>query len=146
MLSLTTVVVIMYLNYNYLKLIMKKYNRQINKQVNVTIKLMIFYKCFQELGLDITNEQIAELEGAIHDIDWKSAAAHEKSVRHDVMAHVHTLAERCPVAAPIIHLGATSCYVGDNTDLIIIKDGLGLLLPRLAAIISRLVKFADEFK
>lgn len=62
------------------------------------------------------------------------------------MAHVHTLAQRCPKAAPIIHLGATSCYVGDNTDLITLKHGLDLLLPRLAAIISRLSKFADEYK
>ncbi|KAH9640681.1 hypothetical protein HF086_007252 [Spodoptera exigua] len=88
------------------------------------------YCLFQELGLDITDEQIAELESAIHDIDFKSAADHEKKVRHDVMAHVHTLAERCPKAAPIIHLGATSCYVGDNTDLIVLKHGLDLLLPR----------------
>ncbi|KAI5652069.1 lyase domain-containing protein [Phthorimaea operculella] len=101
---------------------------------------------FQELGLDITDDQIAELEAAIHDIDYASAAEHEKKVRHDVMAHVHTLAERCPKAAPIIHLGATSCYVGDNTDLIVLKHGLDLLLPRVAAVISRLAKFADEYK
>ncbi|GBP68298.1 Adenylosuccinate lyase [Eumeta japonica] len=100
----------------------------------------------RELGLDITDEQIAELEAAVHDIDWEKAAEHEKRVRHDVMAHVHTLAERCPLAAPIIHLGATSCYVGDNTDLIVLKHGLDLLLPRLAAIIGRLAKFADEYK
>ncbi|CAH2266082.1 jg17606 [Pararge aegeria aegeria] len=99
-----------------------------------------------ELGLDITDDQIAELESAVHDIDFACAEEHEKQVRHDVMAHVHTLAERCPRAAPIIHLGATSCYVGDNTDLIVIRDGLDLLLPRLAAVISRLSKFADEHK
>ncbi|CAK1552730.1 unnamed protein product [Leptosia nina] len=101
---------------------------------------------FFELGLDISNEQIAELESAIHDIDFASAAEHERQVRHDVMAHVHTLAERCPKAAPIIHLGATSCYVGDNTDLIVLKHGLDLLLPRLVAIISRLAQFAEQNK
>ncbi|VVD03779.1 unnamed protein product [Leptidea sinapis] len=101
---------------------------------------------FQELGLDITEEQISELQGAVHDIDFAAAAQHERAVRHDVMAHVHTLAERCPRAAPILHLGATSCYVGDNTDLIVLRHGLELLLPRLAAVISRLAAFADEFK
>ncbi|KAJ8728338.1 hypothetical protein PYW08_016723 [Mythimna loreyi] len=100
----------------------------------------------KELGLDITDDQIKELEEAIHDIDFEAAAAHEKKVRHDVMAHVHTLAERCPKAAPIIHLGATSCYVGDNTDLIVLRHGLDLLLPRLGAIISQLSKFADDYK
>lgn len=94
----------------------------------------------------MTEEQIAELEGAIHDINWTCAAEHEKRVRHDVMAHVHALAERCPNAAPIIHLGATSCYVGDNTDLMVMRDGLDLLLPRLATIIAGLARFADEYK
>lgn len=112
--------------------------------MNIHIYNSVF--AFQELGLDISNEQIAELESAIHDIDFASAAGHEKRVRHDVMAHVHTLAERCPTAAPIIHLGATSCYVGDNTDLIVLKHGLDLLLPRLAAVIARLSQFADEYK
>lgn len=108
--------------------------------------LKVSFITFQDLGLDITDEQINELESAIHDIDFPSAAEHEKKVRHDVMAHVHTLAERCPLAAPIIHLGATSCYVGDNTDLIVLKHGLDLLLPRLAAVISQLSKFSDEYK
>lgn len=108
--------------------------------------LKLNFILFQELGLDITDEQLEELESSIHDIDFESAAEHEKKVRHDVMAHVHTLAEKCPRAAPIIHLGATSCYVGDNTDLIVMKHGLELLLPRLAAVISRLAKFADDHK
>jgi hypothetical protein len=70
---------------------------------------------FQELGLDITDDQISEMEAHIYDIDFTKAAAEEKLTRHDVMAHVHVFAELCPKAAAIIHLGATSCYVGDNT-------------------------------
>ena len=79
---------------------------------------MIFIKCkfeFQTLGLNITEEQIMELESNINNIDFNRAAEEEKRVRHDVMAHVHTYAACCPRAAPIIHLGATSAYVGDNT-------------------------------
>ena len=70
---------------------------------------------FQTLGLDITNEQISEMEAHLTDIDFERAAVQEKKTRHDVMAHVHTFATCCPKAAPIIHLGATSCFVGDNT-------------------------------
>lgn len=70
---------------------------------------------FQELGLPITTEQIEELEANQHNIDYDRAAREEKETRHDVMAHVRTFAAVCPAAAPIIHLGATSCYVGDNT-------------------------------
>lgn len=124
-----------------------QYNFSDQKKFSTWRKLWIYLaKAEKELGLDITDDQIAELEAAIHDIDFEAAAAHEKKVRHDVMAHVHTLAERCPKAAPIIHLGATSCYVGDNTDLIVLRHGLDLLLPRLGAIISQLAKFADEYK
>ncbi|XP_063380983.1 adenylosuccinate lyase [Cydia fagiglandana] len=124
-----------------------QYNFSDQKKFSTWRKLWIYLaKAEKELGLDITDEQISELESAIHDIDFAAAAEHEKKVRHDVMAHVHTLAERCPHAAPIIHLGATSCYVGDNTDLITLKHGLDLLLPRLAAVISRLAQFADEYK
>jgi adenylosuccinate lyase len=71
--------------------------------------------CLQELGLNITDEQISEMEKNVTKIDYKIAAEEEKKRRHDVMAHVHTLAACCPKAAAIIHLGATSCYVGDNT-------------------------------
>jgi len=69
----------------------------------------------QSLGLDITDAQIAEMESHWYDVDLKAAAEEEARTRHDVMAHVHVFAEQCPAAAPIIHLGATSCYVGDNT-------------------------------
>ncbi|XP_013199745.2 adenylosuccinate lyase [Amyelois transitella] len=124
-----------------------QYNFSDQKKFSTWRKLWIYLaKAEKELGLDITDKQIAEMEAAIHDIDFESAAEHEKKVRHDVMAHVHTLAEKCPNAAPIIHLGATSCYVGDNTDLIVLKHGLDLLLPRLAAIISQLANFADAHK
>ena len=70
---------------------------------------------FQTLGLAITQEQIAEMESHVNDIDFEAAAKEEKATRHDVMAHVHVFGNQCPKAAPIIHLGATSCYVGDNT-------------------------------
>lgn len=80
------------------------------------------------------------------DVDFAAAAEEEKLTRHDVMAHVHVFAKQCPLAAPVIHLGATSCFVGDNTDLLIIKGSLELLLPRLAQIIQRLSVFAKEYK
>jgi adenylosuccinate lyase len=70
---------------------------------------------YQELGLAVTDDQISEMESHIYDVDFGKASAEEKLTRHDVMAHVHVFAELCPKAAPIIHLGATSCYVGDNT-------------------------------
>ena len=78
----------------------------------------------KELGLDISDEQIAEMKAHINDIDYETAARREKEVRHDVMAHIFTYGEACPAAKPIIHLGATSCYVGDNTDVIIQRDAL----------------------
>jgi adenylosuccinate lyase len=100
----------------------------------------------QDLGLEISDEQIQEMERNITNIDFELAAQEERKRRHDVMAHVHTFAQCCPKAAPIIHLGATSCYVGDNTDLIVIRDGLDLCLPKVARCIQRLAKFAEEYK
>ncbi|MEE6502726.1 hypothetical protein FKM82_004619 [Ascaphus truei] len=99
----------------------------------------------RSLGLPISEEQIQEMEAHLENIDFKMAAEEEKRLRHDVMAHVHTFAHCCPKAAPIIHLGATSCYVGDNTDLIVLRDGFDLLLPKLARVISRLADFADRY-
>ncbi|NXO78114.1 PUR8 lyase, partial [Sitta europaea] len=99
----------------------------------------------QSLGLAITDEQIQEMEANLDNIDFKMAAEEEKKLRHDVMAHVHTFAHCCPKAAAIIHLGATSCYVGDNTDLIVLRDGFNLLLPKLARVISRLADFAEKY-
>lgn len=86
------------------------------------------------------------MQANVEKIDFVAAAAEERKTRHDVMAHVHVFAEQCPLAAPIIHLGATSCYVGDNTDLIVIRDALDLLLPQLARVIHCLTQFATEFK
>lgn len=79
-------------------------------------------------------------------VDFEKAAAEERLTRHDVMAHVHVFGEQCPLAASIIHLGATSCYVGDNTDLISLRSALDLLLPKLASVIHCLTKFAEEHK
>lgn len=80
-----------------------------------------------ELGLPITREQVAELAARTEDIDFEKAAEYERRLRHDVMAHVHAYGDACPKARPILHLGATSCYVGDNTDILILKDALTLL-------------------
>ena len=100
----------------------------------------------QQLGLAITDEQISEMKAHIHDIDYERAAFHEKEVRHDVMAHVLTFGECCPKAKPIIHLGATSCYVGDNTDLIIMHRALQLVAGKIASVIRNLSAFADKYK
>ena len=81
----------------------------------------------QKLGLAITNVQLKEMQKHLDDIDYKKAAAYEKKFRHDVMAHVHTFGDVAPKATPIIHLGATSCYVGDNADLIIMREGMKIV-------------------
>jgi adenylosuccinate lyase len=95
-----------------------------------------------ELGLPITEAQIAELKNAVEDIDFDRAAQYERELRHDVMAHVHAYRDRCPNAGGIIHLGATSCYVTDNTDLILMREGLQLLRSRLVTAIDALGIFA----
>ncbi len=100
----------------------------------------------QELGLNITDEQIAELKQYKDDINYSVAEQKEKEVRHDVMAHVHAYGEQCPSARGIIHLGATSCYVGDNTDIIIMHDALELVRQKLAAVIAKLSDFAMEYR
>lgn len=99
-----------------------------------------------ELGLDITQEQIDELKRFKDDINYDVAKAREKEVRHDVMSHVYAYGVQCPKASGIIHLGATSCFVGDNTDLIIMYEALELVRKRLAKVILTLSKFADEYK
>ncbi len=99
-----------------------------------------------KLGLPVTQEQVDELEAHINDIDYAMAAEEEKAVRHDVMAHVHTYGAICPKAAGIIHLGATSCYVGDNTDVIIMRDALQVVKRKLVKVIAQLAKFADTYK
>lgn len=100
----------------------------------------------QELGLPITKEQVAELEAHVTDIDFDLAAAREKEVRHDVMAHVYAYGKAAPSAAGIIHLGATSCYVTDNADLILYREGLRYLRGELLAVLANLSRFADAYK
>ncbi len=100
----------------------------------------------KELGLDITDEQIAQMKEHIYDINYDVAKAREKEVRHDVMSHVYAYGEQCPKAKPIIHLGATSCYVGDNTDIIIMTEAMELIKKKLVCLISELSKFADKYK
>ncbi len=96
----------------------------------------------RELGLDISLEQIDELKAHVDDIDFAAAAKYEKKFRHDVMAHVHAYGEVCPSARPLIHLGATSCYVTDNTDLLLMRQGLEFLRNKLVRVIDHLAKFA----
>ena len=100
----------------------------------------------KELGLPITQEQIDELKAHADDINYEVAQEREKIVRHDVMSHVYAYGVQCPNAKGIIHLGATSCYVGDNTDIIIMTEGLNLIRNKLITVIRNLSKFADEYK
>ncbi|MDX1944528.1 MAG: adenylosuccinate lyase [Pirellulaceae bacterium] len=100
----------------------------------------------RRLGLAISEQQIAELAAHTDDIDFAAAAAYEKKLRHDVMAHVHAYGDVCPTARPIIHLGATSCYVTDNTDLILLREALQIVARRLAGVIDRLAKFAAQHR
>ena len=99
-----------------------------------------------ELGLPVTQEQVDELERHVDDIDYDKAAQWERKLRHDVMAHVHTYGELCPKAMPIIHLGATSCYVGDNTDVILMREGLELVRDKVVRVLAHLAGFADKYK
>ena len=99
-----------------------------------------------ELGLPVSQEQINEMEAHLTDIDYELAAQKEQELRHDVMAHIHTFGTVCPKAMPIIHLGATSCYVGDNTDVIIMREGLYLIRDKLVRVLARLAKFAEAYK
>ncbi len=100
----------------------------------------------QKLGLNITDEQLAEMAAHLEDIDFAAAAEFEKQFRHDVMAHVHTFGQAAPKAAPIIHLGATSCYVGDNADLLLLRQGMRILAGKLACLIDRLATFAAHWR
>ena len=103
-------------------------------------------KSEKKLGLDISNEQIAELEAFKDDINYEEAKEREKIVRHDVMSHVYAYGLQCPKAKKIIHLGATSCYVGDNTDLILMREALELVRVKLVNVMEKLSKFALEYK
>ncbi|MBO7738265.1 MAG: adenylosuccinate lyase [Clostridia bacterium] len=103
-------------------------------------------KAEKACGLNITDEQIAQMEANKDDVDYERAAEWERKVRHDVMAHIHTFGEQCPKAEPIIHLGATSCYVGDNTDVIILKQASEIVLKKAAAVMKNLAEFAETYK
>ena len=103
-------------------------------------------KAEHALGLPVTAEQVAELEAHITDIDYEAAAQREKEVRHDVMAHVYAYGKVAPSAAGIIHLGATSCYVTDNADLVLYRDGLKYLRGELLKVLANLSEFADAYK
>jgi len=100
----------------------------------------------QELGLPITDEQIEEMKANVDNIDFESAKAYESKTRHDVMAHIHAYGEVAPNAMPIIHLGATSCYVGDNTDLILLREGLEIILNKAVNVLGNLKDFALKWK
>lgn len=100
----------------------------------------------KELGLNITDEQIAELKAHQDDINYEDAKKREAEVRHDVMSHVYAYGLQCPKAKGIIHLGATSCYVGDNTDIIIMTEGLQLVRKKLINVIAELSKFAGKYR
>ncbi len=99
-----------------------------------------------ELGLNITPNQVEEMRAHAEDIDFDAVATYEKQLRHDVMAHVHAYGDCCPLARPIIHLGATSCYVGDNTDVLLMREALQLLLARLVEVARAFADFADTHK
>ena len=103
-------------------------------------------KSEKELGLNISDEQIAEMEAHINDIDYDTAEKREQEVRHDVMSHVYAFGKQCPKAEPIIHLGATSCYVGDNTDIIILREASNLVIKKAAQVVKNLCEFANKYK
>ena len=103
-------------------------------------------KAERALGLNITEEQIAELEAHRDDVNYEVAEAREREVRHDVMSHIYAYGKQCPNAEAIIHLGATSCYVGDNTDVIILREASRIILKKAAQVVKNLSVFADEYK
>ena len=103
-------------------------------------------KAERQLGLPITEEQIAQLEAHAEDVNYDVAEAREKQVRHDVMSHVYAYGQQCPDAEAIIHLGATSCYVGDNTDILILRDASRLVLRKCAQVLRNLSAFAEQYK
>ncbi|MFP4172363.1 MAG: adenylosuccinate lyase [Candidatus Hydrogenedentota bacterium] len=100
----------------------------------------------QELGLDIRDDQLAEMRANVENIDFEAAKRYERETRHDVMAHIHAFGDVAPKARPIIHLGATSCFVGDNTDLLLIREGLEMLLTKTVNVLARLAEFAEKWK
>lgn len=100
----------------------------------------------KELGIDISDEQISEMKEHLYDVDYEKAKEYERVTRHDVMAHIKTFCDACPKAAPIVHLGATSCYVGDNTDIILQKEALNRIKILLVQAIEATAEFAEKYK
>ena len=119
-----------------------------NKKFSTWRKLWVaLAESEKELGLtSITDEMISEMKEHIFDIDYEVCEEYEKKFRHDVMAHIHAYGDKCPKAKGIIHLGATSCYVGDNTDIIVMKEALELVKKKLVNVIDILSKFATKYK
>ncbi len=118
-----------------------------NKKFRIWRKLWLALATAQkQLGLEISESQLGEMKKHLDDVDFDSAARYEKQLRHDVMAHVHAFGDQCPNARPIIHLGATSCFVTDNTDLILINESLKLVSERLARVIGHLGEFAKQHR
>ncbi len=118
-----------------------------NKKFTTWRKLWVaLARAEMKLGLPVTQEQVDELEANVNNIDYKVAEEREKLVRHDVMSHVYAYGQVCPNAKGIIHLGATSCYVGDNTDIIIMRDALQIVKRKLIGVISQLADFAEKYK
>ncbi len=123
------------------------YNFSPDKKFSTWRRLWIaLARAEMQLGLPVTQAQIDQMEQHIYDINYELAAQKEKELRHDVMAHIHAYGAQCPDAMPIIHLGATSCYVGDNTDVILMRDGLQLIEKKLVNLIDRLSRFAETYK
>lgn len=102
-------------------------------------------KAERALGIPITQEQISQMEAHCDDINYDTAEKREKEVRHDVMSHIYAYGQQCPLAEPIIHLGATSCYVGDNTDVIILREASGIVLKKAAQVVKNLSQFAERY-
>ncbi|MBR4910806.1 MAG: adenylosuccinate lyase [Clostridia bacterium] len=103
-------------------------------------------KAEKAAGLSITDKQISEMESHVFDINYDTAEEFEKELRHDVMSHIRAFGEQCPDAQPIIHLGATSCYVGDNTDIIILREASKIILKKAAQVVKNLAAFAEKYK
>ena len=123
------------------------YKRQEDNKFRTWRRLWIaLARAEQAQGLEITDEQIAELEAHKDDINYDVAVAREKEVRHDVMSHVYAYGVQCPKAKGIIHLGATSCYVGDNTDILVMKQALEVARRKLVNVMALLADFADKYK
>ena len=107
---------------------------------------VVLARAEMKLGLNITQEQVDQLEANVDNIDFAAAEAREKEVRHDVMSHVYAYGKVCPDAAGVIHLGATSCYVGDNTDIIIMRDAMKIVHRKLVNVLANLAGFAEKYK